>query len=155
MCAAQTELKMDLVNHGEHKILEDFIDVTQKSNSDSTEINEKQSTDRQELQNSAQSLPLNNSVKIKHTSCLIKNLEDYENHNEQTDKENSNQNNCVKFKILKSKKSCKFEDNQNANNNTNKIFNKLLHSMENIAIEESKNLSNIDNEKYPIVHISN
>lgn len=155
MCAAQTELKMDLVNHGEHKILEDFIDVTQKSNSDSTEINEKQSTDRQGLQNSAQSLPLNNSVKIKHTSCSIKNLEDYENHNEQTDKENSNQNNCVKFKILKSKKSCKFEDNQNANNNTNKIFNKLLHSMENIAIEESKNLSNIDNEKYPIVHISN
>lgn len=146
---------MDLANHEEHKILEELNDVTQKCNNDNTEINEKQSTDRQGLQNSAQSFPLNNSVKIKHTSCSINNLEDYENHNEQTDKENSNQNNCVKFKNLKPKKSCKFEDNQNANNNANKIFNKLLHSMENITIEESKNLSNIDNEKYPIVHISN
>ncbi|XP_006570533.1 protein Spindly [Apis mellifera] len=155
ICAAQAELKMDLANHVEHKILEELNDVTQKCNNDNTEINEKQSTDRQGLQNSAQSFPLNNSVKIKHTSCSIKNLEDYENHNEQTDKENSNQNNCVKFKNLKPKKSCKFEDNQNANNNANKIFNKLLHSMENITIEESKNLSNIDNEKYPIVHISN
>lgn len=146
---------MDLVNHVEHKILEEFIDVTQKCNNDNTEIKEKQSANRQGLQNSAQSFPLNNSVKIKHISCPIKNLKDYGNHNVQTDKENSNQNNCVEFKILKPKKSCKFEDNQNANNNTNKIFNKLLHSMENIAIEESKNLSNIDNEKYPIIHISN
>lgn len=146
---------MDFMNHVEDKILKEFIDVEQKCNNDNTEINEKQSIDRKGLQNFAQSFPLNNSAKIKYTSCLIKNLEDCENHNEQIDKENSNQNNCVELKILKPKKSCKFEHNQNDNNNANKISNKLLHSMENIAIEESKNLSSMDNEKYPIVYISN
>ncbi|XP_033315644.1 spindle apparatus coiled-coil protein 1 spindly isoform X2 [Bombus vancouverensis nearcticus] len=165
MYAAQAELRLDLMNDAEHEVSNVLKDVTHKAEHEDSNvlkdlthkyntgatIDEKQSTSNQRIKSSAHALPLNYSLEIEHTGCLVENPEEYKTHIQLTDKENSNNTSSdIEVKIITPKRSCKFEHNQSTNNDENKPF----HSVENTAIKKSKVSPSTTEHEYPVVYIS-